>query len=101
MQSSKPQCCQWLRAWPCYERRMEGSDALLPFVSQFYGSPSTYFWEDEQGGVHEIREGEGGEQGDPLLRGSTAHREAEQLMALGRPLVCQFSRTYSGRFHRN
>ena len=29
-------------------RRMEGSDALLPFVSQIYGSPSTYLWEDEE-----------------------------------------------------
>ena len=43
---------------------MEGSDELLPFVSQLYGSPSTYLWEDEEGGVHEIRQGEGGEQGD-------------------------------------
>ena len=23
---------------------MEGGDALLPFVSRFYGSPSTYLW---------------------------------------------------------
>ena len=48
-------------------RGMEGGDALLPFVSQFYGSPSTYLWEDEEGGVHEIRQGEGGEQGDALM----------------------------------
>ena len=39
---------------------MEGGDALLPFVSQFYGSPSTYMWEDDEGVVHEITQGEGG-----------------------------------------
>ena len=27
---------------------MQG-DALLPFVNQFYGSPSTYLWEDDEG----------------------------------------------------
>ena len=34
---------------------------------QFYGSPSTYLWEDEEGVNHEIPQGEGGEQGDPLM----------------------------------
>ena len=46
---------------------MEGGDALLPFMSQFYGSPSTYLWEDDEGVVHEIPQGEGGEQGDALM----------------------------------
>ena len=36
-------------------------------VSQFYGSPSTYLRENEEGGVHEIWQGEGGEQGDALM----------------------------------
>ena len=30
-------------------QRMEGGDALLPFVSQFYGSPSTYLWRTMKG----------------------------------------------------
>ena len=41
-------------------QRMEGGDTLLPFVSQFYGSPSTYLWEDDEGFVHKIQQGEGG-----------------------------------------
>ena len=46
---------------------MEGGDQILPFVRLFYGSPSTFFWEDTTGGVHHIFQGEGGEQGDPLM----------------------------------
>ena len=41
--------------------------AILPFVLLFYGDPSTYFWEDDQGGCHFIYQGEGGEQGDVLM----------------------------------
>ena len=33
----------------------------------FYGQPSTYLWEDDSGEVHTIPQGEGGEQGDPLM----------------------------------
>ena len=42
-------------------------ERLLPFVLQFYGRPSPHLWEDEEGVVHEIPQGEGGEQGDPLM----------------------------------
>ena len=42
-------------------------DRLLPFVRHFYGSPSAYLWEDEAGETHLIPQGEGGEQGDPLM----------------------------------
>ena len=45
---------------------MENGEKLLPFVRSFYGAPSTYLWEDEVGTAHEVRHGEGGEQGDPL-----------------------------------
>ena len=45
-----------------------GGDAALPFVRQFYGSASTYLWEDQDGIVHTIMQAEGGEQGDPLVR---------------------------------
>ena len=39
----------------------------LPFVRLFYGSPSTFLWEDEMGTVNFVPQGEGGEQGDPLM----------------------------------
>ena len=46
---------------------VEGGDATLPFVRQFYGTPSQHLWEDDDGSVHIIHQGEGGEQGDPLM----------------------------------
>ena len=46
---------------------MENGEKLLLFVRSFYGAPSTYLWEDEMGTTHEVRQGEGGEQGDPLM----------------------------------
>ena len=47
--------------------RMEGGDQILPFVRCFHGSPSTYLWEDEMGTTQHTPQGEGGEQGDPLM----------------------------------
>ena len=44
----------------------EVAPSLLPFVHAFYGSPSVYYWYDGQGDLHEIRQGEGIEQGDSL-----------------------------------
>ena len=46
---------------------MEGGDRLLPFARQFHGSLSTFLWEDELGVVNHVQQGEGGEQGDPLM----------------------------------
>ena len=40
---------------------------FLPFVRMFYGKDSTYVWYDDEGVPHEILQGEGGEQGDPLM----------------------------------
>ena len=40
---------------------------MLPFVRMFYGSPSEYLWEDNEGNVHSIPQGEGGEQGDAMM----------------------------------
>ena len=49
-------------------RSMEGEGpSLLPFILQFYGAPSEYIWEDNEGVHHTILQGEGGEQGDPLM----------------------------------
>ena len=46
---------------------VDGVGAVLPSVRQFYGRPSSYLWDNEDGQVHEIVQGEGGEQGDPLI----------------------------------
>ena len=40
---------------------------LLPFVRMFYGKQSTYLWTDDAGSTHRVLQGEGGEQGDPLM----------------------------------
>ena len=64
--------------------RMEGGDQILPFVRCFYGSPSTYLWEDEMGETQEIPQGEGGEQGDqlmPMLFALGQHRALEAVQS--------------------
>ena len=53
-------------------------------VSQFYDSPSTYLWEDDEGVVHGILQGEGEEQGDalmPALFSLGQHRALEAIQA--------------------
>ena len=47
--------------------RTPGGEQVLPFVRMFYGSPSVHLWENDSGVVHHIRQGEGGDQGDPLM----------------------------------
>ena len=54
------------RAMMTAVHNMDQGEKLIPFLLQFYGHPSTHLWEDEEGTVHEIQQGEGGEQGDPL-----------------------------------
>ena len=54
---------------PCWRhwcQCQEGQQFLL-FVRLFYGQPSRYLWEDEDGAIHHIHQGEGGGQGDPLM----------------------------------
>ena len=41
--------------------------SLLPFVRLFNGKDSKYVWYDDDGLSHEICQGEGSEQGDPLM----------------------------------
>ena len=41
--------------------------SILPFVRLSYASPTEYWWADEDGADHAIKQGEGGEQGDPLM----------------------------------
>ena len=43
------------------------ASALVPFVMLSYGQPSVYLWTDDSGTTHTITQGEGGEQGDPLM----------------------------------
>ena len=47
-------------------RSVHGGAETLPFVRMFYSSPSRYLWEEQEGVVHTIDQGEGGEQGDPV-----------------------------------
>ena len=46
---------------------MEDGDQVLPFVLCFYGSLLTYLWEDDVGNPQDIAQGEGGEEGDPIM----------------------------------
>ena len=46
---------------------MVDGEKLVPFARLFYDSPSTCIWEDEVGDVRHVCQGEGGEQGDPLM----------------------------------
>ena len=41
--------------------------SLLPFVAMFYGHTSEYYWTNDEGEVWSIEQGDGGEQGDPLM----------------------------------
>ena len=54
--------------------RVPGGSAASRFVRLFYSEPSAYLWEDAEGVVHTIHQGEGGEQGDPLIFSVTARR---------------------------
>ena len=41
----------------------------MPFARLAHAEPTSFVWEDEDGSLHHIRQGEGGEQGDPVLLG--------------------------------
>ena len=59
---------------------VEGGGAALPLIKMFCGSPLEYLWEDDEGTVHRIPQGEGGEQGDammPVLFAVGQHRALE------------------------
>ena len=46
---------------------LPNAKAILPFVRVSYASPTRYVWRDDDGVDHDIVQGEGGEQGDPLM----------------------------------
>ena len=67
-------------------RQLPVRNTALPFVRLFCGRHSRYLWEFDDGEIHHIPQGEGGEQGDammPLLYSLGQHRAlqavAEQL----------------------
>ena len=65
-------------------RSVPGGNAALPFVLQFHGSPSSYLWDDDEGEMHEIKQGEGGEQGDalmPLLYALGQHQALQEVQS--------------------
>ena len=43
------------------------ASCLLPFVKLSYAKPTEYVWADAEGNDHIVRQGEGGEQGNPLM----------------------------------
>ena len=48
-------------------KEMDTGDRVLPLVRRFYGQPSLHIWEDKVGDVQDVHQGEGGDQGDPLM----------------------------------
>ena len=67
----------------CVEALMSAS--ALPFVRLFHGTLSAYLWEQDDGTVHTIEQGEGGEQGDALMRLLFALGQHAALSATARP----------------
>ena len=64
---------------------VEGGGSVLPFVRQFYGTPSTFWWDDDEGLTHDITQGEGGEQGDALMPLPVLPRFAQGSVRRQRP----------------
>ena len=62
---------------------------LLPFARFAYGETTTYVWEDEEGVRHQIRQGEGSEQGV-----HNALREGKNCMIPGEHLLAFLDDTY-------
>ena len=60
--------------------------AALPFVRMSYGALSTYLWQDDEGRTHTVEQGEGGEQGDPLMPAQYSLGQHAALEAVQRQL---------------
>ena len=52
------------------------------FSSAIYGTPSTNLWQDGEGAVHDVQQGEGGEQGDALMPALFARGQHNALVTL-------------------
>ena len=59
-------------------RKAPGCGDAVPFVLQFQGQPSSYIWEDELGD-HNVVQGAGGEQGDPLMPALFTHGQHDAM----------------------
>ena len=66
---------------------VEGGGAVLPFVRQIYGGPSSFLWDDATGTTYDIAQGEGGEQGDPLMPALYSLGQHGVLEAIARRLL--------------
>ena len=62
--------------------RVEGGSQALFFIRMFCGALSEHLWEDFSGIVRTIPQGEGGEQGDPLMPLLFAVGQHEALEAI-------------------
>ena len=63
-------------------RQLPVGNTALPFVRLFYGRQSRYLWEFDDGEIHYIPQGEGGEEGDammPLLYSLGQHRALQAV----------------------
>ena len=81
-------------------RGLPTGHCLVPFVMQAYGQQSVYLWEDASGQVHEILQGEGGEQGGALMPAlfslgmAAALREAQARLGPGELVVAYLDDIY-------
>ena len=55
--------------------------ALLPLVKMLYSTESRFLWTDSDGATHEILQGEGGEQGCPLMPALFALAQHDALVS--------------------
>ena len=46
---------------------MFDGDKMIPLVRLIHDRATTHLWEDEVGDIHKIAQGEGGDQGNPLM----------------------------------
>lgn len=73
---------------------------LMPFVKQWYNGPTRLSWQDGTGTVHEILQGDGGEQGDALMPGlfclalRSALDEIQQALPAGATILAYLDDIY-------
>ena len=75
--------------------RLAVGNRALPFVRMFCGDTSSYWWEDDGGVSHLIRQGEGGEQGDALTSSHWASTQYSKQSRGSSALVNGCSRTWT------
>ena len=71
--------------------QMDGGNQIVPFVRMFYGSPSTYLWEDEMGATQYIPQGK---EESKVIRSCQCSTHWEQHGSLVATLPCE--RTWEG-----